>query len=76
MTPALVREHRGHHATTDVGRRELGGYDGREGVVTTNSDAHNESPDDEDTDDVDRMARARKGLAEGSDDDEHELDTV
>ena len=57
-------------------RRELGGYHRREGIVTTDSHAHNESPNDEDTDDVDRMTGTRKGLTEGSDDDEHKLDTV
>ena len=76
LTPALVGEHRGHHATTDVRRGELGRDDGGQGVVTTDSDAHYEPPYDEDTDDVDRVSLTGDRLTEGCDDDEHELDTI
>ena len=72
----MVGKNGGHHPTTDVRRGELGRDDGGQGVVTTDSDAHYEPPNDEDTDDVDRMTGAGESLTEGSHDDEHELDTV
>lgn len=55
---------------------ELGGDDGGQRVVTTDTHAHDEPPYDEDTDDVDSVSLTRDRLTEGCDDDEHELDTI
>lgn len=40
LTPSLVGEHCGHQTSTNVRRRELGGDDGGQRVVTTNADSH------------------------------------
>lgn len=39
-------------------------------------DTNQETPDDQDADDVNSMSRARDSLTEGGDDDDDELDTV
>ena len=76
LAPTLVCKHSGHETTTEMGGSELGRDDGRKRIVTADSDAHDESPDDEDANDADGVTLTGKCLTEGGHDDEHELDTV
>jgi len=76
VTKTLSSEGSSHHATTDASRSKFGRDDSREWVITTDTDAHDEPPDDENTDDVNGRSVTRKGLSKGSNDDDHEFDTV
>lgn len=51
-------------ATANPGRRELGRDGGTERVVTTDTDAHDEAPHDEDANDVDRRTVTGDSLAD------------
>jgi len=76
VTKTLGSEGSGHHTTTDPSGSKLGRDNSRKRVVTTDSDTHEESPDNENTNDVNGRSVTRKGLSEGSNDDDHEFDTV
>lgn len=76
LTPSLVGEHSGHETTTDVCGREFRGDHSRQGVVTANTDTHETSPYNNDTNDIDSVSFTSDGLTKGSDDDDHQLDTV
>ena len=76
LAPALVCKNGSHKSTANVCGGEFGGDDSGQRVVTTHTDAHDYSPYDDDTEDVDGVCLASDGLSKGSDDDDHELDTV
>ena len=76
VAPALEGKDGGHKTAADVGGSELGGDDGREWIVTTDSNTHDEAPDNEDTKDIDSMCVTGESLTERRDDDDHELDAI
>lgn len=76
LANTLHGEHGAHHGTSPLGRRKFGGDDGRQWVVTTDTDAHEHTPEDDGADNVDRGRGASESVGEGSDDDEHQLDTI
>jgi hypothetical protein len=65
-----------HHGTTPLGGSELGGDDGGERVVTTDTDAHEYTPEDDQTDDGSSRAGTDKRLCESRNDDEDQLKTI
>lgn len=54
----------------------LGSDDTGERVVTTDTDTHEHTPEDEQTNNGDSLGRGRERLSEGSEDDDHELETI
>jgi hypothetical protein len=69
LTPTLRPEGGNHHTTTDASSGEFGSDTGRERVVSSDSDTHDESPHDEDTDDRDGGTVTGDSLTESCDDD-------
>jgi hypothetical protein len=51
LTETLHGKDSAHHGTAPLGGSELGGDDGRERVVTTDTDTHEHTPEDDQTDD-------------------------
>lgn len=76
VAPTLEGKDGGHETAADGGGGELGGDDGGEGIVATDSYTHNEAPDDEDAKDIDTMCITSESLTKGSDDDDHKLDAI
>ena len=76
ITPALRGEHGRHKTTTRPCRGKFGRDDRAERVISTDTDAHDETPNNENTNNVDRRALARQSLSECSDDDDHELNAI
>lgn len=54
----------------------LGRNDGGKRVVSPNSNAHDDSPEDENSGDGDSWGGSRKGLGQSRKDDDHQLDAV
>jgi hypothetical protein len=76
VAETLGREGRSHHAATNPSGSKLGRDDSRKRVVTTDSNPHDETPYNEDTDDVDSRSLARERLSEGGDNDDHKLNAI
>ena len=58
-----------HHAATVADAGELGGDDCGQRIVTTDADAHDEAPDEENTNERDGGTMAGDGLSKGAEDD-------
>ena len=76
ISPALGGEDSGHHTATDTASGELGSDDGRQRVVTPDTETHDESPHDKHTVNAHTGSAASNGLAEGTDDDDHLRESV
>lgn len=76
ITESLHGKDSGHHGTAAVGGGELGGDDGRERVVTTNTDTDNDTPDDKGSRERESVTVSREGLTKGGHNNDHQLDTV
>lgn len=67
VTPALSGEDGSHHTATVAAGSELGGDDGRKGVVTTDSHSHDKAPHDNDAVDRDTGGMTSNDLTNGAD---------
>jgi len=76
VTESLHGKDSGHHGTATVGGGKLGSDDGRQGVITTNTDTDNDTPDDKSSGERQSVTVSREGLTKGGDNDNHQLDTV
>lgn len=76
VTESLHGKDSGHHGTATVGGGELGGDNGRQGVVTTDTDTDNNTPDDQGSRERENITVSRESLAEGSNNNNHQLNTV
>ena len=76
LTETLHGEDRAHHGASPLGCGELGGDDGGQRVVTTDADAHEDTPEDQDTGDGESRRGGGKDLGKRGEDDEDELETV
>jgi len=76
LAEALVSKHGGHHCTSPFDGRELGGDDSRQGVVSSNTCAEYDPPEDHHSDDTEGGASPGQGECKGCKDDDHELDSV
>lgn len=76
VTESLHSKDSGHHGTATVGGGELGGDDGRKGVVTTDTDTDNDTPDNQSSRERENITVSRESLTEGSNNNNHQLDTV
>lgn len=76
LTDTLHGEDGAHHGTAPLSGSELRGNDGRKRVITTNTNTHNDTPEDDKTDDGDSGRVRRKSLGDGCEDDDHEFETV
>lgn len=65
-----------HHGSSPLGSSELGGDDGGEWVVTTNTNTHQNTPEDDDTDEGDRSRVGSQGLGQSREDDDNQFKTV
>jgi len=76
VTETLGGEGGSHHTATNPSGSKLGRDDGRKWVITTDTDTHNETPYNEDTDDVNSRGLTRESLAKSGNDDDDELNTI
>ena len=76
LTNTLHGEDGTHHGTAPLGGSELRSNDRRERVVTTDTDTHENTPEDDDTDDGNGRRVRRESLGESCEDDDHEFETV
>jgi len=66
----LGGEDRRHHSASDTSSCEFGGDNSRDWVVSTDTDTHEESPENNGAVDGDTEGRTGNGRAESSDDDD------
>lgn len=76
LTNTLHGEDGTHHGTAPLGGSELRGNDRRKRVVTTDTDTHENTPEDDDADDRDSGRVRGESLSDGCEDDDHEFETV
>lgn len=76
LTKTLHGEDGTHHGTSPAGSSELRGNDRGKWVVTTNTDTHENTPENDDTDDGDGWRSRGESLGEGCENDEDKLKTV
>ena len=76
LTKTLHGEDGTHHGTSPAGGSELGGNDRGKWVVTTDTDTHENTPEDDDTDNGDGWRAGSESLGEGCEDDEDQFKTV
>jgi hypothetical protein len=76
LTETLHGEDSTHHGTAPLGGSELGGDDGRKRVVTTDTDTHEHTPEDDQANDWGSRAGTNERLSESRDNDEDQLKTV
>jgi len=76
LTKTLHGEDGTHHGTSPAGSSELGGNDRGKWVVTTDTNTHENTPEDNDTDNGDGWRGRSESLGESCEDDEDKLETV
>ena len=76
LTETLVGEDSSHHGTSPLGGSELRCDDSGKWVVTTDTDTHENTPEDDDTDDVDSWRVCGESLGESCEDDDDQFETV
>lgn len=76
LTETLHGEDGSHHGTSPLGGGKLGSDDRGKRVVTTNTDTHEDTPENDDTDNGDSRRGRGKRLSESCEDDQDELETV
>lgn len=76
LTNTLHGEDGTHHGSTPLGGSELRSDNGRKWVVTTNSNTHNDTPEDDDTNDGNGWRGGGESLSQDSDDHDNQLKTV
>lgn len=76
VSKSLHGKDSGHHGTATVGGGELRGNDGGKGIVTTDTDTDNDTPDDQGSREREDITVSRESLTEGSNNNNHQLDTV
>ena len=76
LTDTLHGEHRAHHGTSPFGGSEFGRDNGGQRVVATDAHAHQHAPEYDYADNRDGRRVGGKGLSQGGEDDDDELQTV
>lgn len=76
LTPALVGKDSCHNGTSPLGSSKLGSDDRGKRVVTTDTDTHNDTPEDEGTNKGNGGGLTNDGLTNGGSNDNHEFNTV
>ena len=76
LSDTLHGEDGAHHGASPLRGREFRCDDGRQGVVASDADPHEHTPEDDEADDGHGGRSGRERLREGGEDDEDELESV
>lgn len=76
LTQTLHSKDSGHHSTTTAGGGEFSSDNRRQRIITTNTNTKNDTPEGDDTPGRDSLTITSESLSDGSDNDDHQFNTI